>query len=78
MQTIVLVELYGQKLVLVGLSSQSGNLSIESGFREVPRQGKEFAIPTPVHYRSFLVRLASLCCMAPAVGSPWIHVCALV
>jgi hypothetical protein len=77
-QTIVLVELYGQKLVLVGLSSQSGNLSIESGFCEVPRQGKEFAIPTPAHYASFLVRLANLCRKAPAAGSPRIHVCALV
>ena len=47
MQTIVLVELYGQKLVLVGLSSQSGNLSIESGFCEVPWQGKELRYPNP-------------------------------
>jgi hypothetical protein len=44
---MVLVGLYGQGLVLVGLSSQSGNLSIESGFCEVPRQGKELRYPNP-------------------------------
>jgi hypothetical protein len=75
---MVLVGLYGQKLVLVGLSSQSGNLSIESGLCEVPRQGKEFAIPTPAHYTPFLVRLADLRRKAPAVGSRQIYVCALV